>query len=254
MARIPLVSNELRTLHGDSIYERYGDTNDLERIFLVDITHEKGKLKVRRSYYDLQKKETVQSARDGLLKGSIRGTPWNQKGGTVKYTKFEIDFGWKPCHVVIALDALGMKFHPYKDDGLSETIVFRRDKLEIRPDKTTLFSVKGYEPNFSFYNFERDAEYEKDDKKIDVIWFDNFMLDSRKNSIGYGPGEDVWSYCMDIYVLIPFNPAIFSLGLVNKASEESTVISPTNISDDGKWMILVFDPPQDNGGGGGPPR
>lgn len=261
MVRIAKAANRLNALHGYSIYKTRRGGGLLRRIFLVRITIDNSdNIVVERSYYDLKKDERdIDEIRDKILRGEIPAIAWPKRGGQTRYTQFEIDFGWVPCHVVMYIDHSDIRFFPHNGSQRHETIIFRKNKIVDNSNNFSNPDIVVYRKNNSFFNFTRFHEYMVKTNILDVITFDNFMLDGNGDRISRRTASDTtfWRYCMDIYVQMKlrnmrFSPNKIEDDCAKNGTEEATPIFSTSDGND-NWLTVVFDPPQDNGGSGGPP-
>ena len=197
--------------------------------------------------YDMKDGETAAQAERYLLKNArpiTRNNPRQRDPERTSESFDRVSFGWQPCHVVMLIDERHWKFNPWPDNAFEETIVFRKNKLLMKPGASGSLEPIEYEfePNYSFFNFERDSI---DGRQL--IRFVNFMrIDEAGTKMpvpaqGTSPNTwPIWEYCMDVYIRMPYN---FS----KRKAADGSRLEPT------EWLTLVFDPPQDNGGSGGPP-
>jgi hypothetical protein len=247
MTRINEVTNSLSPRHGYSIYDRHEfspEWPEPRRIMFIYIRVNRNQTLVVDQYVsDMPEGETLDDAERRLLDNARPGprdNPHIKNPPRLSEGFDHVTFGWTPCYVTMVIDDEFWKFHPWPDNQFEETIVFRRDKLLVKPDeKGELQPEKHeFEPNYSFFNFERGAI-----RGRQSVRFVNFMRqDAEGTPISpepidvFDPANPKWEHCMDVYIRMPYN---FS---------QSSGDQPTH------WLTLVFDPPQDNGGSGGPPK
>jgi hypothetical protein len=239
-SRIARAANQLSDLHGYSIYERREFSDqwpEPKRIMFIYMRVNKNQTLVVDQYVDqIRDGETIETAENRLLKNA---RPGPSDGSKIKdpdrwAIEFdEVSFGWEPCYVSFVIDEEHWKFHPWPGNEFEETVVFRKNKLLMKPDATGALQPVEYEflPNWSFFNFERGNIYGRQS-----IRFVNFMrIDEEGSPLPEKPVVDdpaelpKWEYCMDIYVAAPY--------------------TYTEGQRPDKWLTLVFDPPQNNGNG-----
>jgi hypothetical protein len=276
--RFPFVTNRVSELHGYSICDRRSGKGweNPTRIFFIYISLDPSfQLSVKQFYRDFNAGSDIDKLEDEIF--SEAKSPGNykvpkgykpKKGEfpAVFRTGFEsVDFGWKPCYVTMVIDIKGWKFSPWDKGKIKneyeETIIFRYNKFVMEEEtKDELQSkypqLKRYMANGSFFNFER-----REIKGCDAVRFMNFM---KKDLFGANlPTKDInqiWNYCMDVYIKIPYDPkSIFNT--IKSFSSNDKIVKDweksyfdQNIVSIEGWLPVVFDPPQTNGGGSGPPN
>lgn len=227
------VTNELSPLHGHSIkqyYEFNDEWPEPRRVMFIYIRINRNQTIVVDQYmYDMAENENIDDVEIKLI---YNARPGEKNPAAIAKGFDKISFGWEPCYVVYFLDEELWKFHPFPDDPLVETIVFRKNKMTLN-EKTGLLVKREYTKNNSFFNFKRG---EFDGRQL--IRFVNFMRDENGEKIvapdprSDPSGWNAWEYCMDIYICLQYH---FSENGQNK------------------WLTVIVDPVQDNGGTGGPP-
>ena len=249
--RIARVTNQLSDLHGFSVHERREFNEEWpepRRVMFIYIRVNRNQTLVIDQYvYDMKDGETIEKAERYLLRNARPGPRNNPrpKNPPRWATGFDrVSFGWEPCYVTMVIDDAYWKFHPWPDNAFEETVIFRKDKLLMKPDASGELKPTEYpfQPNHSFFNFKRGAISGRQS-----IRFVNFMrVDKEGTPMPPEPAhlpvdqKPIWEYCMDVYIAMPYN---FS----RKKQADGTLLEPN------KWLTLIFDPPQDNGGGSGPP-
>lgn len=243
--RIARAANQLSDLHGYSIYDRRefsADWPEPKRIMFIYFRVNRNQTLVIDQYVDrVRDGETIADAEKRLTLNARPGKKQSNGRYKAKSPKrwargFDlVSFGWEPCYVSMVIDDEYWKFHPWPDNTFEETIVFRKNKLLMKPDGNGELKPVEYPflPNFSFFNFERTTTLGRQS-----IRFVNFMrIDKDGAPLPEKPVVDdvkdlpQWEYCMDIYIAMPYHF--------------------TGRKNPDKWLTLIFDPPQNNGNGGG---
>jgi hypothetical protein len=152
----------------------------------------------------------------------------------------EVNFGWKPCHVIFIFDNPDFHFiKPDAEHSLNQPVVFRKNKA-LQDSAGNWVEGGPYEENHSFFNLAAEST----DGFSYLIMENHMKVGSEQRSIEM-PSQapyPVWHYCMDINVRVPQNRTNLLLGVEKEAAAQTT-----------NWLTIVFDPPQNNGGGSGPP-
>jgi hypothetical protein len=225
------VTNEVSSLHGYSVKERREFDDGLwqeptEVYFVYMRMNDDGSLFVRHFREDRGQMPIADF--ENIMLNKMRDW-WCSDIAPVETEFNKFAFDGQPCYVSFILDEENMKIHPYPENDYEETVVFRRSKLITFDEKGGKGArVDYFDPNYSFFNFERfevnGASDGKDESIRQGFRFVNFMKGDRKGETR----ATVNAYIsMDIYVKMPYA----------KRGD-----SPQ------RWLTVVFDPPEPSQG------
>jgi hypothetical protein len=224
-----LANNDISIIHGDAIDEKRefdGVTwKKPEGIYFVYLRVNDDQSLFAEHYRDNLKGRTVEQAEEDLFKNA---RPFQ---GTIRpiLTGFDLfNFPDEPCYISMVIDEPNWHFYPHPIEADIPAVILRRNKVIQKMNGDVV--IEEYDPNYSFYNYEKTKIKAPDGHHKSAIRFVNFFKKDKFGNDEYvrNPEHDVEEqkkqnrYSFDIYIRMP--------------------IANAQQHNDG-WATVIFDPP-----------